>query len=294
MSIRHREVAVAVIYDKASDKFVLCHNRRWGGYAFPMKHVENANPESLADAALSSLDDWDMPEKFPNATVAPLEYIVEAMMSDAVRQVTVYEYHVFDVDIQQQLPAQLHPDLRLFSFDELQNAVNVSSSTKEIARSFVEDRRVAVAVLARNGSGGNEYLVVHNRNHGYFFPSTRIKDSKAPAQCVMDAVRTDTGYYGPLRVIDQAPEVPDLKASSRFGTGTRRFYYHLCSLEATGVDLSQPGNAFELSLNEIAGAFGSSTLPYYRWMDEAQLRSDKHVSTSMSAVLLTALQLRME
>ena len=291
MTIRHLVISVAVIFDQPSQSFLLCHNKRWHGYAFPMKHVEPECGESPTAVALQALNDWSVPASFPHATATPLDYLVETLTSDAVREVTIYDYHVFGVEPGVPLPSDLHPDLRLFTYQELQDAVNVTPSTKAIARSFIEDRRVASSVIARNGAAGPEFLVVYNENHGYFFPSTRIKTEVYPAEAALEAARLDLGYEGPLNVVAQAPEVPVLKQSPRFGLGERRFHYYICLLKATAVELTAPGNSVETSLNRLAASLGPLPVPYWRWCTEQQLRSDPDMSPSMPAVLLTVLHL---
>lgn len=284
MAIRHRQVAVAVIYNEG---FLLCHNQRWNGYAFPMKQVEGN--QSPAEVALSALEDWDVPAQFPNATATPLDHVVDTLWSDGAREVTVYDYDVFEINTEAPVSKSLHPDLRWFTYQELQDAVNVTSSTKSIARSFVEDRKIVVSVLTRQASTGLEFLLVHNPQHGYFFPSTRIKSTALPAEIALQAARMDLGYEGSLQVAHQAAEVPALKLSSRFGAAQQRFYYHVCFLEAPNLDLIAPDNALEKSLNELATKLGSTTMPYYRWCSENELRTSPNMSPSVSAVLTTVL-----
>ena len=291
MSIRHREVAVSVIFDQPTQSFLLCHNKRWNGYAFPMKHFEPGSGIAPADVALKSLDDWYVPLSFPDATATPLDYMVETLWSDAAREVTVYEYHSFKINSGLVLPNPLPPDLRLFAYDQLQDAVNVTSSTKAIARSFVEDRKVAVAVVVRRMPAGCEFLLVYNKNHGYFFPSTRIKSGSYPAESALEAARIDLGYDGPLKLVDQSPELPAMKVTTRFAPGNRRFHYHLTQFEVPDVNLTAPGNALETQLDGVAASLSQLPVPYWRWFTEDEMRSDTNISPSISAVLLTALQL---
>lgn len=280
---------MAAVFDSPSEGFLLCHNPRWHGYAFPMKHVENGI--SAANAAIKAIAEWSPPLQLAGATATPLDRLVESLHSETAREVTVYDYHVFQIDLSSSFGGSLHPDLRLFTYRQLQDALNVTSSTKAIARSFVEDRRVAVGVLTRAGAAGREYLLVQNPNHGYFFPATRIKTDASADESVLEAARLDLGYDGPLNVITQAPEVPALKHSSRFGPGQRRFHYRLGLLEAPGVDLSAPGNAVEQAANALAAGLNPSPGPYWRWFTEDQLRSGSLVSPSVATVLPTVLQL---
>ena len=294
--IRHRQVAVAVIFDEPTQSFLLCHNKRWNGYAFPMKHIAPDSGISPADVALDALDDREVPLNLPNASATPLDYYVETLQSEAAWseaawKVTVYEYHSFEIHSGMDLPDPLHPDLRLFTYQQLQDAINVTSSTKAIARSFVEDRKVAVAVIARHMPAGCEFLLVHNAHYGYFFPSTRIKTNAHPPEAAIEAARMDLGYDGPWEVVDQSPEVPGVQESQRFGLGERRFHYHLCLLNPPDVDLLAPENELANSLNQLGRNRETPAVAYWRWATEDQLRNDPTMSKSMPAVLQTVLQL---
>jgi hypothetical protein len=81
MSIRHREVAVAVIFDQASENFLLCQNWGWSGYSFPMKRLEAGSAVKPADAAARALDDRDFPLPLQVAGITPLDYHIETLRS---------------------------------------------------------------------------------------------------------------------------------------------------------------------------------------------------------------------
>lgn len=97
MNPRQRDVAVAVIFDPPSQGFLLCHNKRWNGYAFPMQHFEPRTESQPAKIALQALDDWYVPLTLSNPSATPLDHVVKTLYSEAARELTVYEYHVFDV-----------------------------------------------------------------------------------------------------------------------------------------------------------------------------------------------------
>lgn len=291
MTIRRREVAVAVVFDPASQSFLLCHNSRWHGYAFPMKHLEPDGAETNGDAALQALDEWRVSLDVAHAKASALDHLVECLFSEATRQYTLYDYHVFEIELGAPVGPALHPDLRWFTYQQLQDAVNVTSSTKEIVLSFVEDRRVAVGVLTRPGGSGREYLVVRNPNYGYFFPSTRIKTAAHPAEAMIEAVRLDLGYEDDLDVVAQGDEVPALEESKRFGIGQRRFHYHLGVLETPGMDLATPGNSLEQAVAKLTAQSAPPLERYTRWLNEDELQSGAELSPSMSVVLPAVVQL---
>lgn len=296
-TFRHRSVAVAVIYDQPSQKFLLWHNKRWHGYAFPMKHFEPTAGVDPAQVALNALDAREIQLNLPNATSTPIDRHGECEFSEGVRQFTYYDYHVFGIDPGPGIAsASLHPDLRWFAFDDLVAAPNVTWSTKSVARSLVEDRKVAVAVIARPMPTGTEFLLVYNRNHGYFFPATRMKTDTLPGQAVVQAVRNDLAYDGEIQVVDQS-EVPDLQQSQRFGPRTGRFHFHLCLVRfSDDVDLGAPGNALEQSVSTLQAALAgrgvpASAAPYWGWFSESDLRIRTDMSQSVELVLATVLQL---
>ena len=63
--LRHKTVAVAIMYDQSSRCFLLWHNPRWHGYAFPMKSFDVTSGKSAEQAALDACGEWDIP--FPIA-----------------------------------------------------------------------------------------------------------------------------------------------------------------------------------------------------------------------------------
>jgi len=88
-------VAVAVVYDKQHG-FLLWNNKRWKGYAFPMRHLEPGDSPEIA--VLDALGDRDFPLSLPNATARYLECLGAFGYSEGVRVDTYYDYHVMEVD----------------------------------------------------------------------------------------------------------------------------------------------------------------------------------------------------
>lgn len=280
-----------------AETFLLWHNQRWHGYAFPMKHFEPAAGVDPAQVVLSALDGREIPLDLPNATSSPLDRHGECEFSEGVHEHTYYDYHVFGIDPGQPIASgSLHPDLRWFTFDELVAAPNVTSSTKAVARSLVEDRKVAVAVIPRTMPTGPEFLLVYNQNYGYFFPATRMKTDTLPAQAVVQALRNDLAYNGEIKIVDQA-EVPSLQQSYRFRPRRGRFHFHLCLITFPDeVDLSAPGNALEESVNGLQAALAgrgapAPPAPYWGWFTADELRTRTDMSRSVETVLATVLQL---
>lgn len=287
MTIRHREVAVAVVFDQPSQSFLLRHNHRWGGYAFPMKQIQG---DAAEQTALAAVEDDEGGLRFPGAQTKLLDHVHSVLRSEALGTVTIYDYQVFEVETGTGLPSPLHPDWKLFTYDELQTALNVTTSTKEIARSFVEDRKVAVAVVCRCSATGPELLLVNNPNHGYFFPSTRIKAESGSAEAAVNAVRSDLGYESTIEVTLEQAETLDVKHSLRFGPGDRRFVYYVHQVEFPGVDLLAAGNELEGTMNQMPTAAGMPN-QYWRWCNEDQLRNDPQMSPSIPALLTPVMRL---
>ena len=288
-SLQYKSVAVAVIYDASTDKFLLWHNKRWRGYAFPMKKFDPQAGGDPGQAALAALADWDMPLDVSQATASPIDRIIDVSLSDATRRVTIYDQHVYTVNLGRlPSPDDLHPDFRYFTFDELLKAINVTASTQTIAQALVENRKVAVAVIPRTTPRGQEFLLVKNRLGEYFFPSARMKTSAIPAVAIANAVVADLGYEAGIDVPRQA-EVPAVQESTRFGARLVQFYFHPCLVQFPGVDLNAPGNPLETSLEAAAAATGTNA--YAGWFTESELRNRPDMSPSVAVVLNTVLQI---
>lgn len=291
--LRHKTVAVAVIYDAPSDKFLLWQNKRWGGYAFPMKHIEAGGDP--AAAALAAIRDRQLPIHWPQATAAPLDRFGEARCSEGVQQLTYYDYHLFAIDPGAPLPSPpLDPDLALVTYEELLSKPSVTASTQSIARALVERRRVVSVVIGRRGRGGPEVLLVFNQNYEYFLPSARMRTELQAQQVVPGIVRTDLGYAGPIAIGD--PRIVDGQQSSpRFGSRLGNFVFHLFPVTLPGVDLNKPANALEQALNgvhpPILSRPGAPAKPWWEWITVDGLRHRSDVAPSMKLILETLLQM---
>lgn len=233
--LRHKNVAVAIIYDPQHG-FLLWNNKRWGGYAFPMKQFDAASSGSAAETALESLDERELPLNWSNATATPLDRVVELLRSESVRQCTEYDYHVFCIDSGEPLPDELPPEMRRFSYDELMAALNVTESTKLIAQSLLDDRQVAAAIITRVTNRGHEFLVIQNREREYFFPATRLKLNASPTAAVLRAMPMDLAYDGEIAVVDQTLVECD-RPSDRFGRRETRFI-RICACWNSPVSIS--------------------------------------------------------
>jgi hypothetical protein len=289
--LRHKTVAVAVIYDP-NHGFLLWNNPRWGGYAFPMRHLEPGDrPEQ---AALGAVAERDFPLSLPNAAARPLECLGAFGYSEGVRVDTYYDYHVIEVDPGQTLdPAALHPDVRFFTYDRLQAASIVTWSTRVIATSLVESQEVVVAVIWRRTAAGLEFLLVDKPGHGYFFPSIRRK-THGPLEAMADqAVRFDTAYVGTVVAEYEGDDV-DVHDSTRFNARQRRYRYYVCAIQLPGVDLQQAGNPLAETLNDFEAAqqargrtFG--TRGYADWFAVAEMKQSPEMSTQVASVLPIAI-----
>jgi hypothetical protein len=291
--LRHMTVAVAVIFDKQHG-FLLWNNKRWGGYAFPMRHLEHgADP---AEAVLTALSDPDFPVSLPKAAASPIECTGAFGPSLGTGQDTYYDYHVMEIDPGQSLdPAQLDPDLRFFSYEQLQAAHNVTWSTQAITKSLVESQEVVIAVIWRRTAAGLEFLLVHKPSHGYFFSAIRRKTHGSLEDMAVQAVRFDTAYPGQV-VAEYGGETLDVHESARFGAGRRSYRMHLCLLEFPGVDLTAPGNALEQALSALQAAqagCGQKFGPrgYWDWFSVDDLRQRPDMSSQVASVLNTAIAL---
>src|SRR4051794_32253332 len=115
--LRQRTVAVAVIYDKNSDSYLLWNNKRWRGYAFPMKHFEPTKDVDPSVVALEAINERGCPLSLPNATASPLDLQHHVEKSTSVGKLTGYEYHVTGINPGQPMSTiSGDPDLRWFNY----------------------------------------------------------------------------------------------------------------------------------------------------------------------------------
>src|SRR5262245_24332061 len=97
-SLRHRSIAVAVIHDAVSDRYLLWRNKRWRGYALPMNDFEPDANVDPAKMALAAIDRRDLPLKLPNAAAYALDRHGELEWSESAGEVTYYDYHIFAIE----------------------------------------------------------------------------------------------------------------------------------------------------------------------------------------------------
>jgi hypothetical protein len=207
--------------------------------------------------------------------------------SQGAKQDTYYDYHVIEIRPARPLdPAALDPDLRFFTYEQLQAATNVTWSTRVIATSLVEAQEVVVAVICRRGPAGVEFLLVHNRNYGYFFPSIRRKTHSPLEDMAVQAVRFDTSFSGPVTA-KFCREVANAHASTRFGARERRYRFYLCCVAIPKADLTESGNALEKALDDWQAAkqqagqqFGERG--YWGWFTLDELRRHPGLSPDVA------------
>jgi hypothetical protein len=290
--VRQKTVAVAVIYDKSADGYLLWNNPRWRAYAFPMKRFD---PDACVSPEIVALQAVQEVLPLPGATAEPLDRVGSSLFSEGVHEYTFYDYLVYGIHpVSAITPGALQPDLKFFTFEELQKGFHVSESTKLIARSLVEDRRVAVAVIHRTIGGQNEFLLIRNPKLKYFLPAVRLKTNLNPAEAAVAAVRNDLGYDGKIDIVDQA-EAPAVQTSNRFGQRSASFYFHCCAVALPDVNCGAPGNPLENALT-LKGSTQPPSAPsvkatYWGWFNEEQLRYRREMSPSVESILGTVLQL---
>jgi hypothetical protein len=273
-----RHVVVAVIFD-ARQGFFVSFNEKWGGYAFPMRKRREGEPgdvtalAALRDAAGLSL---------LRATASPLEYLEYRRNSGRTGRDTWYFYQAYEVNPGEPLPGgELAARNGFLGYEQLMAPERVVTwSTRALARELMEHQQVAVAVIARQGPAGREYLMLHNeRSGGYFFPASRRKTDEQPTSEALEAVRRDTGYRGALAG-GAARFGEDRRFSQRFGR-ERRFVYHAVAINLPGVDLSVSPSPLEESLNRGSVA--------WRWVSEAELANPGEHGLSASVTPLLPL-----
>lgn len=286
MPLRHKTVAVGVIYDQERKEFLLFHNPKWDKFAFCMKKpTSGLDP---AEVALVALDE-DSHVGFPDASARPLATVGAVGVSGSVGEETYYDYHVFEVRPGAADGAPDPGQARYYTYNQLQAAEEVSWSTKEIARSLVEFQEASVAVITRRIDGERHFLLVDNPSYGYFLPSARRKTQSPPEMMAENAARWDLAYEGEIRA-RWCKEVSDIHVSTRFGNNQREFRFHLCPTHFPGVDLAADGNpvqtavdAFGDARREAGQALGSRG--YWGWFAEADLSTDPEVSKTLDAIV---------
>ena len=125
-------------------------------------------------------------------------------------------------------------------------------------------------------------MVWNSSYGGYFFPVARLKTEAKPAIMAVEAVRADTGFFGPIEST-LVGEVGDVHFSSRFNQN-RCYLFHLCNIALPGVDLSKPNNRLERALARKG--------QNWRWFSESQFANPgpNQLSPTVDTVRLSVLE----
>lgn len=291
--LRHKTVAVAVLYDQ-QHRFLLWNNPRWGGYAFPMKHFEPGDDPQ--QAALSALDPREFPMTLEGVSVEPLECTGTVGTSDAVREETYYDYYVFGAQLASPFNMdKADPNLRLFSYEDLQAATNVTWPTKAIARSLVEFQEAVTVVVHRECNGNAEFLLIYNRNYHYFFPTIRYKTDASVEEIASQAIQLATGYDGDVQT-EYCGEVSNMHESTRFGKRERHFRFYLCRATFPSLDLCESNNELEDSLQRMQSTMGredesSGECGYWVWFTAEEMKQRADMSPDVEWLLAKVIQI---
>jgi 8-oxo-dGTP pyrophosphatase MutT (NUDIX family) len=280
--MREKKVGAAVVMNDLG-QFLLTWNSRWNCYAFPMKDVE-PDQDVLPPTAIRALED-DLGRRLPHARAEALGYVGKFGYSGSTAEDTLYEHWAYDVSPGEvlTLPTGGGQLPRWVSYDDLAAGPDVGWSTKEVARAFVEDQEVALAVATRLTATETEYLLTWNDNYGgLFFPAMRIKQELKPEATARAVVRSDLGYRGGV-VVRCLGEVPEAHYSTRFGR-ERAYRFHVCLVSLPDLDLNQPLSLLERRMR----ARGLQ----WRWLTASQLLNPTDPSSpTLEAVRATVVQL---
>ncbi len=283
--MREKKVVVAIVQDDRGH-FLVHFNPKWGGYAFPMKDLDD-DADVLGSVAIRALQD-DLGCKLPNAQAQELEYLGRLGLSGRTGDETQYEYWLYTLDPGQPLDLLAAPTWNnnpplFLSFTELTSRTDLTWSTTDIVREFVENQEVVLAIITRPGEKETEFLLVWNNNYeGYFFPAQRAKIETKPETVARATIRSDLGYRGPVAAVHRG-EVPDIHFSNRFQRD-RGFRFHVCEVQLSEVDLHQPRGLLEQALARRGKQF--------LWLPASRLGDPSiHFSPTMPAVRPTVLGL---
>jgi hypothetical protein len=259
-----RVQAVAAVINDTARRFFVCFNARWQQYAFPM--TKRKPNQALDQTAVQAFRDHVPPRLLAaNAqpTATPLEYIGAFGPSWGVDQDTYYTYDVFEVDPGQQLPAGEFADWCGFlTYDRLVQSPVVTWSTKAIAAGLMDNQEVTLGIISRGPTSLRQFLLVQKAPYnGYFFPVARVKTDAKPDQVAVEAVLSDTGYFGPVLASGDT-ETQVSQYSPRYNR-PRTFRFHFRKIELPGVELNRANNPLEQALNASGVA--------WTWLTESQL-----------------------
>lgn len=279
--MRAKKVGVAIVMNEKQE-FLIAYNRNWHCYAFPMKDVEHYQDILPSTAIRALADDSGQPGLLADAK--ELEHLGEFGVSGSTGEDTLYEYWAYTVTPHNALtlPSGLNTP-RFVSYSALIADPHVSASSKDIAKTIVENQEVALAVITRLGAAETEYLLVWNGNYGgYFFPATRVKQEFKPDVVARASIRADFGYRGEV-VSTRVGEIDDVHVSNRFGRG-RAYVFHICKVSLPALDLNQPLNLLEKKLQTRGRR--------WQWLNAAQLKAPAiPVSPTLAAVRALILDL---
>ena len=104
MAVRHPTVAVV---QGDQQTFFLCFNKRWRGYAFPIRKPRRG--EMLADVAREAFADDYLQQLPAGADGKPLEFVAAYGVSQNVGEESYYDCHVFEVEPGPGLPEATSP-----------------------------------------------------------------------------------------------------------------------------------------------------------------------------------------
>ena len=243
--MRIKKIAVAMVVDDG--KFLLVHNKKWGGFNFPMTELDKNRPP-LGSKAISALES-ELGVRLQKATARELEYLGQYGISDRSGEDAIYEYWLYEVAPGEPLQIEDAISTTSLTLEEIVDLAGGTWSAKAIANELLNNREVAVAVVSRLGIEETEYLVIKNANYGgYFFPSMRRKTETAPETVAEKLFRDDLGYTGVIESSWKA-EVEDVHFSQRFQANTQ-FRFHICDARFQELDIHMPFNSLEQKLRD--------------------------------------------
>ena len=162
------------------------------------------------------------------------------------------------------------------SYDEIIRRNDLTWSTPDLTRDFVDNQEAVLAVVARAGDHGPEYLLIENTNYGgLFFPCSRVKAEIKPEGVAVRTVRADLGYRGPVKATLRG-DVTDVHFSGRFQR-ERSYRFHICEVLISDIDLHRPGGPLELALTRRGKRF--------QWLGASELNGGPPmISPTLKAV----------